>query len=956
MALTPGSRLGVYEVLAPLGAGGMGEVYRARDERLGRTVAIKVISSRVAGDPDLGARLLREARAASVLNHPNIVTVHEIGEADGVDFIVMERVEGRPLGALIPPDGMPLLEALDLGGQIAGAVAAAHEAHIVHRDLKPGNIMVTPTGQVKVLDFGLARFAPPVVVEESAPTMAMPTRLTGTRTILGTVGYLSPEQIDGRSVEAPSDVFALGIILFEMVTGRRPFTGDSDWAVLAATVRGDAPRVESLKPGTPAELGRIIARCLAARPQDRYPTAVELGRDLRALASQGSAAHAIRSKRSSRFLVGAVALALVALAAMAWLLVRESRVRWARETAIAEVEKRTARGDLVGAYAIAQRALEIAPRDFRVQQAWDHAAPTRVNIESQPAGAEVAFQSYVGGDARWLPLGKTPLKLRIPLGLLRWRLTHAGYDTLVAGQGGDRLQFKLAPQGAAPAGMVLAPSGSVLWESQAEDVELPDFWIDRHEVTNRQYKAFVDAGGYEEREHWKEPFIRNGKTIPWEQAMSAFRDATGRPGPATWEFGTFPQGQEEFPVGGVSWYEAAAYAAFVGRQLPTVYHWYRASGSQGVFSEIITVSNYSAKGPAAVGSMSGLGPFGTMDMAGNVKEWCWNETKGLRYTLGGGWNELLYAFHDQDARSPFEREATFGFRCILPSEPLAAHLTAPVQSFQQDPALLKPAADDLFQAYVRLYDYDPTPLESKIESVDDASPIWKKEVVTVRAAYGSERLPLHIFIPKNARPPYQTVVLFPGSNAVRTSSSQDLRLRLSDFHVHAGRVLVYPIYQGTYERRIPGARGVNQIRDIMIQRGKDIRRTLDYLATRRDIDTTRIAFYGISLGAQLGPLFLVIEPRFRTGVLFSGGFETWRMAPECDPLHFTPRVKVSVLMVNGREDFDLPYATAQVPMFQMLGTKDKKHFVLEGGHIPLHPETAVREMVDWLDERFGPVK
>jgi dienelactone hydrolase len=189
-------------------------------------------------------------------------------------------------------------------------------------------------------------------------------------------------------------------------------------------------------------------------------------------------------------------------------------------------------------------------------------------------------------------------------------------------------------------------------------------------------------------------------------------------------------------------------------------------------------------------------------------------------------------------------------------------------------------------------------------------------------------------------------------------SSNDLALQWADFVIRSGRVLVYPVYQSTYERRFSGARSPTALRDITIQRGKDLRRAVDYLESRNDIDKSRIAFYGTSLGAQLGPEWLAIEPRFKTGVLMSGGFETWDLLPEIDPVNYTPHVTVPVLMVNGREDFDLPYATAQVPMFKMLGTPaaDKKHAVFEGGHIPAKRQEPIKEMLDWLDKYLGPVK
>jgi eukaryotic-like serine/threonine-protein kinase len=949
-----GQAISHYTIEGLLGEGGMGAVYLARDTKLGRKVAIKLLPPAATGDPVLAGRLLREARAASRLNHPNIVTVHEIARADGLDFIVMEHVDGEVLAHLIPPGGLPIARALDLAGQITGAVAAAHAAGIVHRDLKPTNVIVMPNGRAKVLDFGLAKIA------TARDEATRHTGLTTTGVMMGTVGYMSPEQIEGKSADARSDVFSLGVLLFELLTGRPPFTGDSDWTVMAATMHGTAPSVASLRPEAPADLAGIVTRCLATRPDDRYPSAVELGDDLARFGAPSPASRDAGARRSRSLAVATIALGILAVAVVVWLLVRESRSRWARETAVAEIDRLTAREDLAGAYLVARRALRIAPQDSRVKQAWGNLTIT-ATITSEPSGADVAFGNYIGPGDGWVSIGRTPVSdAHLPFGLLRWRLTKSGYDTLEVGQGPNDLQLRLVPSGSSRPGMVLVPRGSFQLASNNEDVQLPDYWLDRCEVTNREFKRFVDAGGYRKREYWKEPFTRDGRSLPWEAAMAGFRDVTGRPGPATWELGAYPEGQDDFPVGGVSWYEAAAYAVFAGKQLPTAYHWYRASGAFGTFSEIVRASNYAGKGPVKVASTGGLGPYGTYDMAGNVKEWCWNAAVGgRRYILGGGWNEADYMFHDEDAQSPFERGAIFGFRCMLEQEPIASRLAAEInKSLERDPASLKPVAEDVYRAYLSLYDYDPAPLDPRLESVDDANPAWREERITIRAAYGSERLPLRLYLPKSSRPPYQAVVYFPGSGAVRSRSSQNLRLQLADFLVRSGRVLVYPIYQGTYERRSNRPRGMNELRDIMIQRGKDIRRTVDYLGSRPDIDSTRNAFYGLSLGAQLGPLFLAIEPRFRTGVFFSGGFETWDMPPEADPVNFAPHVKVPVLMVNGRQDFDLPYATAQVPMFRMLGTPaaDKRHAVFEGGHIPPRPQDAIKAVLDWLDDHLGPVK
>jgi TolB-like protein/Tfp pilus assembly protein PilF len=272
MTLTPGRRLGAYEVLSLLGSGGMGEVYRAHDSRLKRDVALKVLQL---DSPDARVRFEREARAIAALNHPNIVTIYSVEEVEGIPFLTMEVVDGAPLSAQIPPGGMPLGLVLDLAIAIAEALSVAHRKGIIHRDLKPGNIMTTADGHVKILDFGLAKAlsASPSDVETMHQTQAGVT--------LGTIAYLSPEQARGEVIDQRSDLFSLGVVIFEMAAGRRPFTGPTDLAVLAAILDRPAPAIG----GAYADLDPIIARALAKKPSARYQRAEDLIADLRSLRS-----------------------------------------------------------------------------------------------------------------------------------------------------------------------------------------------------------------------------------------------------------------------------------------------------------------------------------------------------------------------------------------------------------------------------------------------------------------------------------------------------------------------------------------------------------------------------------------------------------------------------------------------------------------------------------------------
>ena len=284
MALSAGTRLGTYQISGPLGAGGMGEVYRARDMRLGREVAIKVLPASVTASPERLARFEREARTVAGLNHPNIVTLFSVEEDGGTRFLTMELVEGQSLDRVVTAGGLPVLRVLDLAIPIANALAAAHERGVVHRDLKPGNVMVTHDGWVKVLDFGLAKVAAePAGSGADAGTIGatVGAPISGEGQVLGTVPYMAPEQIRGEPVDARSDVFALGIMLYELATGQRPFTGATPADVSSAILRDAPVPVVAVRLDLPRDLNRIIARCLEKNPRDRFQTARDVSNELR---------------------------------------------------------------------------------------------------------------------------------------------------------------------------------------------------------------------------------------------------------------------------------------------------------------------------------------------------------------------------------------------------------------------------------------------------------------------------------------------------------------------------------------------------------------------------------------------------------------------------------------------------------------------------------------------------
>jgi Tol biopolymer transport system component len=324
MSLSPGTKLGPYEILAPLGAGGMGEVYRARDSRLRREVAVKVLSPEFSADAQRRSRFEQEAHAASALNHPNIIAIYDIGSAETGLWVAMECVEGKTLRELTESGRLPASRVLDVGAQIAEGLARAHAAGIVHRDLKPENVMISKDGFVKILDFGLAKLSAPLGGSDSNLPTAAPRTDAGT--IMGTVGYMSPEQATGRPVDFRSDQFSLGAMLYEMAAGKRPFQRESAPQTLTAIIQEDPEPLGTVSPRTPAPLRWIVERCLAKEADDRYASTKDLARDLKSIrdhlseasvsgAAEGAGALPRAARASGRAKIAAAVGALALLVA-----------------------------------------------------------------------------------------------------------------------------------------------------------------------------------------------------------------------------------------------------------------------------------------------------------------------------------------------------------------------------------------------------------------------------------------------------------------------------------------------------------------------------------------------------------------------------------------------------------------------------------------------------------------
>lgn len=650
--------------------------------------------------------------------------------------------------------------------------------------------------------------------------------------------------------------------------------------------------------------------------------------------------------------------------------------RLARSDGIAELDEQIDSGAWEAAYRAAKSLEIIIPGDpllaeRRSKFSW------RATLESEPAGAAIYRRPYRGAPDDWEFIGNTPLvDVRVPIGMSVLRAELEGYDPVLQVIGGSLVitdlltpvhydsksgnlapeLMRLDPTDTLPEGMVRVPA----WRQSIDGttVSLNDFFLDRHEVTNWQYNEFVEAGGYEQAEYWEHAIVGQDTDIPWERAMSMFIDTTGRPGPSTWVAGYFPEGKGDHPVSGISWYEAAAYARFRGRQLPTYHHWFRAY-APAAFSVMLPESNLASDDTVSVGTTRSISWAGNFDMSGNVREWIFNEASDRRYTLGGAWNDDSYwATRLETAQIPLDRRAGNGLRLALIRDEAGTiavtRTPIPAREARRDILAAAQISDDVFEAYSINFEYDRTPLNTNVTDVG-SDRLMVHELIEVDAAYSSPRLPIHLLLPNNATPPYQVVVYWPGSIVQSLAHYGDFKTQF-DFLLKSGRAVAFPNYYTAFGRRESGASlkqsGTAALRSDVIRMIKDLRRTVDYLESRPDIDPEKIALFGNSWGARYSTIGLAVEPRFRAGILYTPVTNA-QPRPDIDNVSYLTRIVKPVLMISGEYDPFVPVEDARTT-FDLIGTaaEDKRLVVTPGGHFaPYH--LLVQESLAWFDNYLG---
>jgi formylglycine-generating enzyme required for sulfatase activity/dienelactone hydrolase len=694
-----------------------------------------------------------------------------------------------------------------------------------------------------------------------------------------------------------------------------------------------------------------------------------------------------------------VAVAVASLAiALGWFAWHSANQRWAREQ-IPEIMALAKAGRTFEAYNLAVQVRKYLPDEPKLT-ALMAAVSTTLNVTSSPRGAHVFLKRFIAGPADeqppWTPVGTTPLN-GFELARCDYLVSveHEGYEPFQRTwsnefMGGpeapiwfdstpiDARLFPLEEARKRPE-MVFIPGhqkGTRLgrFRPTTAKATLDDFFIDQFEVTNRDYKAFVDAKGYETDRYWMRRFMKDGRELSRAEAIAMFTDRTGKPGPRGWSDGTYPPDLADHPVTEVTWYEAAAYAAFRGKSLPTIFQWEKAA-KHGVTENILDVTmpwglflgsierraNLGTRGTVPVGSFEfGVSPFGCHDMAGNVAEWCLNETSNGFITSGGSWASYPQAWDRYGAYPGFYSPSEIGFRCVLnPANPTSDQGAKRIDLNEQPP-LYTPEPEAKVRSWIaEYYEYKKDlPAEPKV-SVDDGSDLWRRERIEYNGADG-DRAIAYLYLPKQSRPPYQVIHLLPPGDVTHRFRTipQSIEYDYSPY-IQSGRAVFAVVLPGYLERdHLPDRRSAvywrepeyveANARDI-----EDLRRGLDYLVSRPDVDPRGIAFLGCSFGNAMMVL-PAIEPRYRA-VMFSGcGLGQTDEHEAANAVNFVPLIGGEKLLIHGEYDEGQPLKTAALPLFNMLSGKKGK-LIYQGGHRPKHEE-LVGDVIAWLDGVLGPVK
>ena len=653
---------------------------------------------------------------------------------------------------------------------------------------------------------------------------------------------------------------------------------------------------------------------------------------------------------------------------------------WVNNFMLPQVSKFLAEDDNVSAWLISNQIDSFAPFFSTISSEGDEiSVDSEINVMQD--GVNISWKAYES-ENNWRYLGKSPLgKVRLPKGIIQLKLEKEGYETAFFSISNPTMRLNnfpiylpwslepinLQPVGSIPNGMVYVQGGNFvpgLTGNNTDPIYLHPFYIDKTEVTNKEFKKFIDSGGYENKQYWVEmEFINDGVSLNWEEAKKLMIDSTGVQGPAGWEVGMYLDGKDDFPVTGISWYEALAYARYKGNILPPMFHWAKAAyppdeiGSP-IAPRLLKFSNFSQESLKEVGQ--GSGAYGTYDMAGNAREWGWNIFGGRGLTLGGAYDEPTYLASQTSPLPRMDRSLRNGFRTARLINPRDLNPYGdPIQTqAPRDLSYYKPMSDEVFGVYSRNHEVRNTNTEVEEIYIDESHPLWIKERVRIEAGYNSEKMDILIFRPKNSFGPSDAVIFHPGANYYTTPPEIDEvnpgEFGL-DFLIKSGKTLVWPAWKGSLNR-LPESRSGSPEDTLIYFRGlniawvSDTSKTLDYLESRADINPSNFFYMGMSFGALFNTHTLLFEDRYNAAILYVGGvFPTY--PPLSDGINHMPRIKTPFLMLNGEQDYLVPKSSAMF-FYGSTGTpeNDKKIIFYDSGHWPLPRNQMIKETLSFIDK------
>ena len=799
--------------------------------------------------------------------------------------------------------------------------------------------------------------------------------------------------------------------VFEMLTGERPFQGDSMVETFVSILQKEPDYPKEISDRTKSLLESMLKKEREERTASAEDLVDEIENIQLSLAGESEnfvisnedavnvSSTAFATQELSRLkahtllqwpALVVIVLFLVGIGLGAYLVKSLSDVSWAKE-ALVEVEDLVKEEKYFEAHDLAEKVSQYIPESEKLKR-MSLIYTDSLSVRSEPSGAKVFVRRFIPGSEDKVKkefLGTTPLaKKKIARGdyLLEIQLEgHRVFRRTISGTipsigksyiGSPPIDMDvvLSDESDTPENMVFVPGGEYELNNWSrlprKKVNLSEFYIDEYETTNEEFKEFIEKGGYQTARYWIHPFVKDGKEISVSEATSAFIDKTGLPGPRTWSNQNYPEGKDDHPVTGITWYEAAAYAAFRGKDLPTVFQWEKAARfgisdprynsmpwgliRQGDSTE--SRANFSSSGTRKTGSFEfGMSPFGVYDMAGNVSEWVLNRSGDDYVTRGGAWNDLPYTFGGYGQYPGFYASDKLGFRCVKNASETKGQ--GDEELMPETPPVYEASTQSQFKEWAIHYDYDRKPINPRTVKIESFQS-WTREKIEF-IGDNDQIVTAYLFLPKFYERPLQVVHYIPPGDVVRgiRSLTDSVDMFLGPV-IKSGRAVFVVELNGYLSRPypkefIPPEKNQIGFRKQNVNWLTDLRIGLDYLETRSDIDADKISLLGISNGANLSILLLPVETRYKAAVLVGAGidpkWENW--TESANLINFTPHIDTPVLMINGRYDETHPFKTFVEPLYSLVKAK-KNRAVYEGGHIP-SMEFFSKTSGRWLSEQLG---